>query len=53
MQNPFGLIMSGKIEQAVTLRKKCPYSELFWSVFPRIRTEYGDIRSISPYLVQM
>ena len=24
-----------------SLRKKCPYSELFWSVFPRIRTEYG------------
>ena len=22
-------------------RKKCPYSELFWSVFSRIRTEYG------------
>ena len=22
------------------LRKKCPYSELFWSAFPRIRTEY-------------
>ena len=23
-----------------TLREKCPYSELFWSVFTRIRTEY-------------
>ena len=23
------------------LRKKCPYSELFWSVFFGIRTEYG------------
>ena len=23
--------------------KKCPYSELFWSVFSRIRTEYGEI----------
>ena len=23
-----------------TLRKKCLYSELFWSVFSRIRTEY-------------
>ena len=22
-------------------RKKSPYSELFWSVFSRIRTEYG------------
>ena len=25
----------------------------FWSVFSGIRTEYGDIRSISPYLVRM
>ena len=36
------------------LRKMCPYSELlFWSVFSRIRTEYGEMRSISPYLVRM
>ena len=25
------------------LREKCPYSKLFWSVFFRIRTEYGEI----------
>ena len=25
----------------------------FWSVFPRIRTEYGEIRSISSYSVRM
>ena len=25
----------------------------FWTVFSRIRTEYGEIRSISPYSVQM
>ena len=31
-----------------SLRKKCPYSELFWSVFSRIRTQYGAIQSISP-----
>ena len=30
------------------MRKKCPYSELFWSVFSRIRTD-----SFSPYSVQM
>ena len=24
-----------------SLRKNCPYSELFWPVFFRIRTEYG------------
>ena len=35
------------------LRKKCPYSELFWSVFSRIRTEYGEILRISPYSVRM
>ena len=27
-----------------TLREKCPYSELFWSVFFHIRIEYGEIR---------
>ena len=27
----------------VILRKKCLYSELFWSVFSRIRTDYGEI----------
>ena len=24
-----------------TLHEKCPYSELLWSVFSRIQTEYG------------
>ena len=28
-----------------SLRKKCPYSELFSSVFSRIRTWYGKIRT--------
>ena len=28
------------------LREKCPYSELFWSAFSRIRTEYGEIWSM-------
>ena len=37
----------------VSLRKMCPYSELFWSVFSRIWTEYREIRSISPYSVQI
>ena len=35
------------------LREKCPYLELFWSAFSFILTEYGEIRSISPYSVQM
>ena len=32
---------------------KCPYSELFWSAFSRIRTEYGEMQSISLYSVRM
>ena len=35
----------------MSLRKKCPYAELFWSVLSRILTEYGEIRSIQ-HLVQ-
>ena len=30
--------------QKDTLREECPYSELFWSVFSRIRIEYGEIQ---------
>ena len=37
---------------AVSPRKKCPYSELFSSVFSRIRTEYVEI-STSRYSVRM
>ena len=37
----------------LSLRKKYPYSELFWSAFSRIRTQYGETRSISPYSVRM
>ena len=40
-------------EEEGTLRKKCPYSALFWSVFSRFQTEYGEIRSTSPYSVRM
>ena len=35
------------------LRKNSPYSKLIWSAFSRIRTEYGKILRISPYLVWM
>ena len=41
------------IKQESVLRKKCPYSELFWSAFSGIRTEYGEIRNIFPYSVWM
>ena len=30
----------------LTLREKCPYLKFFWSLFSRIRTEYGEIQSI-------
>ena len=36
-----------------SLRKKCPYSELFWPVFSRICTKYAEVRSIYAYLVRM
>ena len=36
-----------------SLRKKCPYSESFWSVSSRIRTEYGEILRISPRSIRM
>ena len=38
---------------SMTLREKCTHSELFWLAFSRIRTEYGGILYISPYLVRM
>ena len=37
--------------QCFSLCEKCPYSELFWSAFSRIRTEYGEIRR-SKQLIQ-
>ena len=35
------------------LSEKSPYSELFWSAFSRLQTEYSEILRISPYSVQM
>ena len=29
------------------LREKCRYSQFFWSVFSRIRTEYGEIWNLN------
>ena len=37
----------------LALRKKCPYSELFCSVFSRVRTEYGEILRNFPYSVRI
>ena len=47
------LVWNGALLHHGVLRKKCPYSELFWSAFSRIRTEYREIRSTSPYSVRM
>ena len=35
----------------LTLREKCPYSELFWSLFSRIRTECLEVLRVFPYSV--
>ena len=35
------------------LSKKCVHSELFWSAFSRLWTEYGEILRISQYSVRM
>ena len=36
-----------------SLLEKWPYSELHWSAFSRIRTEYREILRIFPYSVRM
>ena len=41
-----------KKQRCKALREKCLYLELFWSAFSCVRTEYGEIQSISPYSVQ-
>ena len=37
----------------LSLREKCPYSELLRSVFSHIRAEYGVIHRIPTYSVEM
>ena len=39
--------------QTTSPSEKCSYSELFWSLFSRIWTEYGELPRISPYSDQM
>ena len=34
----------------ISLLRRCPYSELLWSTFSRIQTEYGDLSVLSPNL---
>ena len=38
---------------SITLGEKCPYLELFWFIFSRIWTEYGEMLRIFPYSVRM
>ena len=47
------LVQTVEIFVVLALREKCSYSELLWSVFSRIRAEYGEIICISPYSVQL
>ena len=42
-----------RVKQCSVLREKCPYSELFWSAFSDIWTEYGEIRTIFLFSVRM
>ena len=37
----------------ISLREKCPYSELFWFAFSCIWIEYEEILRISPYSVRI
>ena len=43
----------GTRKSNIPLCEKCPYSEIFGSVFSHIRTEYGEIFRTSPYSVRM
>ena len=45
------LTVNKKLSQA--LREKCLCSELFWSAFSRIWTEYGKILCVCRYSVQL
>ena len=53
LKHQFSIFFEKKynLSQFEVLREKCPYSELFWSVFSLNQTEYGEIGSISPYSV--
>ena len=46
-------VRSVSFSENLVLREKYRYSELFWSVFSRIWTEYGEILGISPYSVRL
>ena len=37
-----------KFSNRHSLREKCPNTEFFWSLFSRIRIEYGDFQRAVP-----
>ena len=37
------MLLWAEVYFLVSLRKRCPYSELSWSVLSHIRTEYGEV----------
>ena len=45
------LLDKDKLDDAPTLSEEYPYSEFFWSVFPRVLTEYRDLLCKSPHLI--
>ena len=45
--------MNNHQNNSYTVREKCSYSQLFWTEFSRIRTEFGEILRISTYSFQM
>ena len=53
MQLALGKVREAILSEHWTLREKCPCSELFWSAFSPIRTEYGQILHISHYSIRM
>ena len=42
-----------RLDMVSSLREECLYSEFFCSVFTLVWTEHRDLRSKSPYSVQM
>ena len=46
-------VYSKLLHLALLGNQSCSYSELFWSTFFRIRTEYEGIRIICPYSVRI
>ena len=50
IERMFGILIQQQVD---ILREKCPYSDLFWFAFFRVRAEYGERRIISLHSVRM